>query len=89
MDEYFANSSQPVPTVLTEDEAIQFLRLDEAEKRPGAAKRALRRLVETKRIRPVRIGLLNRFAREELRRFVLHATELAGEGPMPSESLAK
>ena len=87
MIEYFANSSPPlaVPAVLTADEAIRYLRLD-AEGRPTqAALRAFRRLVETKRVRPARIGIRNRFAREELRRFVLHATELSGEAPDPEK----
>lgn len=84
MTEYFPNSNppEPVPAVLTEAEAIRYLRLDEGRNGDSsAALRALRRLVETKRLRPARIGLRNRYAREELRRFVLHATELAGEAP--------
>lgn len=83
MVEYFAKSYPPVPVpaVLTADEAIRYLRLDENGKPPKAAQRAFRRLVESKRIRPARIGIRNRFSREELQRFVLHATELSGEAP--------
>ena len=82
---------EPVPAVLTEDEAIRYLRLDEGRewdtgpKGAEAARRALRRLVETKRLRPARIGPRNRYAREELRRFLLHATELSGEAPHPRD----
>ena len=84
MIEYFPNSNppEPVPAVLTEFEAIRYLRLDEGRKGDTrAALRALRRLVETKRLRPARIGIRNRYAREELRRFVLYTTDLAGEAP--------
>ena len=83
MTEYFPTTCEPVPAVLTEHEAIRYLRLDEEGRDPAAARRALRRLVETKRIRPCRIGIRNRFARAELRRFVLYATELGGDAPVP------
>lgn len=85
MIEYFPKSSppEPVPAVLTAQEAIRYLRLDEDGRPPEAARRAFRRLVETKQVRPARIGIRNRFAREELRRFVHHATELSGEAPDP------
>ena len=81
--EFFANTCppEPVPAVLTEAEAIRYLRLDAEGRASDAAQRAFRRLVETKRIRPARVGLRNRYAREELRRFLLHATELAGDAP--------
>lgn len=83
MVEYFPNTSppEPVPAVLTEAEAIRYLRLDEEARTPEAARRALRRLVGLHRLRPARIGARNRFARQELLRFVLHATELAGQAP--------
>ncbi len=89
MPEYFANTSppEPVPSVLTEQEAILYLRLDADDRGPDAAQRAFRRLVETKRIRPARIGIRNRYARDELRRFVLHATELTGDAPTPAPGL--
>ena len=87
MIEYFPNTRppEPVPAVLTAEEAIRYLRLDEGGRPPEAAARAFRRLVETKRVRPARIGIRNRFAREELLRFVLHATELSGEAPKSEE----
>ncbi len=84
--EFFPGTSppEPVPAVLTEQEAVRYLRLDEEGRPSEAARRAFRRLVEVKRIRPARIGLRNRYAREELLRFVLHATELSGEAPQPT-----
>lgn len=84
--EFFPNTRppEPVPAVLTEQEAIRYLRLDEDGRPQEAATRAFRRLVETKRVRPARIGLRNRYARKELCRFVLHATELSGDTPHPA-----
>lgn len=76
MTEFFPKSREPVPLLLTEEEAIRMLRLDVGATSPEAARRALRRLMETKRLRPVRVGRRNRYCREELRRFVLGATEL-------------
>jgi len=83
MVEYFPRTCEPVPAVLTEHEAIRYLRLDEEGRDPDAAQRALRRLVETRRIRPCRIGIRNRFARAELHRFVLHATEIGDSVQAP------
>ena len=85
MIEFFPNTNppEPVPALLTAREAIRYLRLDEEDRSHEAAARAFRRLVETKRIRPCRIGLRSRFARQELVRFVLVATELSGEAPYP------
>ena len=80
--EFFANTDppRPVPPILTEDETIALLRLTEG-RNEERARRALRRLVETKRVRPARIGLRNRYFREELLRFARHATELSGDAP--------
>ena len=83
MTEYFPRTREPVPAVLTDREAIRYLRLDEDGRNPEAARRAFRRLVETKRIRPCRIGIRNRFARAELHRFVLHATEIGDSVQAP------
>ena len=83
--EYFPNSNPlvPVPAILTDAGAIHFLRLDEEDRDHGSARRSFRRLLETKQIRPARIGLRNRFLRDELLRFARHATELAGQAPNP------
>ena len=83
MTEFFPNTHppQPVPVVLTEDEAISFLRLDAGGRALEAARRALRRLVERKLIRPCRVGKRSRFLREELLRFLRWQTDLHGEAP--------
>ena len=83
MTEFFPNTHppKPVPVVLTEDEAISFLRLDAGGRALEAARRALRRLVERKLIRPCRVGKRSRFLREELLRYLRWQTELHGEAP--------
>ncbi len=72
--EYYAGTAEPVPAVLTAIEAARFLRLD-AGRDQSAALRALRRLVESKRLRPCRIGRVNCYARDELLRFIIGRTE--------------
>ncbi len=62
------------PLLLTPTEACQVLRLD-ADRDEQASLRALRRLVETKQLRPCRVGKGNRFALYELQRFIRHRTE--------------
>lgn len=85
--EYFANTNPPIPvaSVLTEEEAVRYLRLDEGARCPESARRSFRRLVETKRIRGARIGRRARYLREELLRFARHATELSGDAPNPAK----
>ena len=85
--EYFANTNPPIPvaSVLTEEEAVRYLRLDEGARCPESARRSFRRLVETKRIRGARIGRRARYLREELLRFARHATELSGDAPDPTK----
>ena len=85
--EYFANTNPPIPvaSVLTEEEAVRYLRLDEGARCPESARRSFRRLVETKRIRGARIGRRARYLREELLRFARHATELSGDAPNPTK----
>ncbi len=83
MTEFFPNTHppKPVPVVLTEDEAISFLRLDAGGRALEAARRALRRLVERKLIRPCRVGKRSRFLREELLRYLRWQTDLHGKAP--------
>src|SRR5690554_3697916 len=85
MIEFFPNTNppRPVPGVLTFDEACMLLRLDEG-RGMAQARRALRRLIERRLIRPARIGRYSRFSREELLRFVRWQTELSGEAPESS-----
>ena len=55
--EYFPNTSQPVPLLLTSAEAVRFLRLDLDRESESAALRALTRLVERGLVRPaVHVG---------------------------------
>ncbi len=83
MTEFFPNTQppKPVPVVLTEDEAISFLRLDAGGRALEAARRALRRLVERKLIRPCRVGKRSRYLREELLRYLRWQTDLHGKAP--------
>lgn len=80
MIEFFPGSTEPVPALLTEDDAVRFLRL-ELERDLSRGKRALRRIVERKLIRPCRVGKRSRFLREELLRYLRWQTELHGEAP--------
>lgn len=74
MIEYFANSKDPVPEVLTAEEACRFLRLDE-DRDMEQASRALQRLVDKRLLHPCRLGRHNRFTRQELSRLVKDLTE--------------
>ncbi len=80
MIEFFPGSTEPVPALLTEDDTVRFLRLD-LDRDLSRSKRALRRLVERKLIRPCRVGKRSRFLREELLRYLRWQTELHGEAP--------
>jgi len=70
-----------LPLLLTRDEAAIALRLvepgDDAEAMRSAA-RSVDHLVQTRRLRAVRVGKHNRFYREELIAFARRETE-AGE----------
>ncbi|MCH8315457.1 MAG: hypothetical protein IIA64_05745 [Planctomycetes bacterium] len=73
--EYFPNTTQPVPKLLTALEAVRFLRLDIDRESETAALRALQRLVERRLIRPA-IHVGKRFYdRNELIRYVDSLTE--------------
>lgn len=76
MIEFFPNSREPVPEVLTADEACCYLRLDEGRDLVNA-RRALARLVTKRLLRPCRLGKYNRFTRLELSRMVQELTEQA------------
>ena len=82
MTEFFPNTHppKPVPALLTEDDAVRFLRL-ELDRDLSRGKRALRRIAERKLIRPCRVGKRSRFLREELLRYLRWQTELHGEAP--------
>lgn len=80
MIEFFPGSTEPVPALLTDDDAVRFLRL-ELDRDLSRGRRALRRIVERKLIRPCRVGKRSRFLREELLRYLRWQTELHGEAP--------
>lgn len=79
MPEYFPNTSDPVPRVLTPLEACYYLRLDEGREGESAMLKALDRLVENKLLRPALIGKSRRFDRLKLDRFIERQTEICGE----------
>lgn len=83
MTEFFPNTRppEPVPALLTEEDAVRFLRLDAEDRDMSSARRALRRLVERKLIRPCRVGKRSRFLRDELLRYLSWQTALQGEAP--------
>lgn len=66
------------PALMTADEAAVYLRLTEGDRDIGDALKSLDYLVQTGRIRPCRVGKHNRFAREELHRFMREQTERYG-----------
>ena len=84
MTEFFprSNPPEPVPQLLTAEEACRYLRLDEGRDMPQAV-RSLRRLVELGRLRPTRIGRSNRYLREELHRCLTVITEEYAEVSEP------
>ena len=68
----------PCPTLLTEAEAIRYLRLDTlGRKRPA---RTLQYYRERGMIRPTRISNVNLYTRESLDTFLATMTELTNEG---------
>lgn len=67
------------PSLMTAQEAVVFLRLDEGGRDMADALKSLEYLVHSGRLRPCRVGRNNRFARAELQRFVLEQTERYGQ----------
>jgi len=75
---------QAIPLeVLTDVEAAHYLRLDADGRDTEAALRSLRFLVDSRRIRPARIGKCNRYSIRELTRFIQTQTEKYGEDSEP------
>lgn len=60
--------------VLTNEEAVRFLRLDHDYPEPADAVKALHRLVRDGRLRPLRCGKSYKFAVAELERYVTDET---------------
>jgi hypothetical protein len=67
------------PSLMTAQEAVVYLRLDEGGRDMADALKSLEYLVQTGRVRPCRVGRHNRFARAELHRFVIDQTERYGK----------
>ncbi len=65
--------------LLTNDEAVRYLRLDSDHQDMGTAVRALHRLVREKRLRPVECGKQYKYAIDELKRFIVAETESYGQ----------
>ena len=76
--EYFPSTTEPVPALLTAEEACRFLRLDLGRDMDAALK-ALRRLVDRRQLRPCQVGKYNRYSRAELLRFIHERTEQFAE----------
>ena len=57
--------------VLTNQEAVEFLRLDTDFDEPGDSIRALHRLVRQGKLRPLRCGRSYKFTQAELERFIV------------------
>ena len=66
---------RPAPALMTAQEAALYLRLTEDGQDIGDALASLEYLVSSGRIRPCRVGRHNRFARDELARFIHEQTE--------------
>ncbi len=70
--------------VLTGAEAVAWLRLDVDHDDPGSAQKALYRLVQEGRLRPLRVGKSYKFTLVELERFItdeVNKTPAAGSTP--------
>ena len=73
--EYFPNTTQPVPKLLTALEAVRFLRLDIDRESETAALRALQRLVERKLLHATLHVGRRFYSRDELIHYVARMTE--------------
>lgn len=70
-------TNQPIPALMTAQDACRFLRLDLDREMKNAIK-ALNRLVDKDLIRPCLVGNHRRYSHDELRRFIGEATERYG-----------
>ena len=76
---YFSDGS-PVPELLTEEEAISFLRLD-AEGPKNNASLTMKYYKNKGLLRPTRIGKRNRYSRKELLRVIEIMTNKTDNNP--------
>ena len=72
--DFLPGTNQPVPAVMTAEEACLYLRLDEGRSIKNAV-RALNRLVDRRRITPIVVGKRRRYAKVELERFIVKEVE--------------
>lgn len=77
MIEFFPDTHEPVPEVMTADEVCRVLRLCE-DRDMRLALKALTRLVAKGLLRPCRLGRHNRFTRYEVSKLVHDLTEQRG-----------
>lgn len=63
------------PALMTADEAVVYLRLDQGGRDIRDAIKSLEYLVSEGKVRPCRVGRWNRYARSELDRFIAQQTE--------------
>ena len=75
--EHFPGTGEFVPALCTATEACRFLRLD-VDRDIASALKALRRLVDSRQLRPCLVGRKNHYTRSELLRFILERTEVEG-----------
>ena len=76
--EFLPGTDQPIPALMTAQDACRFLRLDVGRNMKNAIK-ALNRLVDKDLIRPCLVGNHRRYSHDELRRFIGEATERYGD----------
>ncbi len=69
--------------VLTAAEAVCWLRLDDDHEDIEQAVRALKRLVQIGKIRPLRCGRTHKYTITELERFIRDEVELGTPSPYP------
>ena len=73
--------AQPCPEILTSDEAVRFLRLDETEAKDP--KRTLDRYRREGRLKGIRIGQSIRYKLDDVRQFVNQLPKVPNPQPNP------
>jgi hypothetical protein len=88
MTRHAAAPAPPVelPPVLTNEDAVRFLRLDEDHPNMGEAVRALHRLVRDRRLRPLRYAKSYKFTLDELARFIAAEQERGIDDPPANDA---
>ena len=76
--DFLPGTNQPVPEIMTREEACCYLRIDVGREMKNAIK-ALNRLVDRKLIRPCMYLKKRHYKRDELDRFLTEQTEIYGK----------